>query len=93
MNKNKGNVYLNIKEKCMDLIILKNRRIRSSHVVAAVMNLTSIHEDSGSIPGLAQWVGDLVLPCAVVQVTSVACVLCGCGIYRLAATALIRPLA
>ena len=33
----------------------------SSHCGSAVTNLTSIHKDAGSIPGLAQWVKDLVL--------------------------------
>ena len=34
----------------------------SSHRGSVVTNLTSIHEDVGSLPGLTQWVKDLLLP-------------------------------
>ena len=40
---------------------LRTQHCGSSHCGAVETNLTSIHEDAGSIPGLTQWVGDLAL--------------------------------
>ena len=47
---------------------VKNLTSGSSHCGAVEKNLTNIREDVGLIPGLAQWLGDLVLLRAVVWI-------------------------
>ena len=59
-------------------------KVGSSHCGSAVINVISIQEDAGLIPGLAQEFTDPILPRAVVQVTEVAQIprCSGCGVGR-----------
>ena len=55
------NIYVESKIYIYNDLVNMTKRSRSSHYGSVVMNLTSIHEDKGSIPGLAQWVKDPAL--------------------------------
>ena len=50
----------------MDGEVHNQNFLGSSHPGSAIMNLTHIHEDVGSVSGLAQWVKNPGLPWAVV---------------------------
>ena len=52
---------------------------KESYVVQRVRNLTSIHEDMGLIPALAQWVKDPAVQQAVLQAADAAWIWCCCG--------------
>ena len=48
-------------------------------VAQLVKNVTSIHEDVALIPGLTQWVKDLALPQAAIEVSDTPQIHCCCG--------------
>ena len=91
---NKAHTHTQKNGKMFDQLYSKILSVRSSCLRSVVMNMTSIHEDRGLIPGLAQWVKWLgvAVSCDVGRRRSLDLALrrlC----HRPAAVALIWPLA
>ena len=73
--------YTSIKFLQKENKIFKNR---NSYCDAAETNLTSIHEDAGSLPGLIHWVGGsgIAVSCGEVEDMAQIPCCCGCGVGR-----------